>query len=123
MKYSDEEFFGQIDNSNKFYLSNGYQAKDPKSFIPKVNELLSTLSKEASTASEFYATGERDLGEGPDSKLYGLAQCTRDLKGVDCKKCLDNAISEFQNCCSGERGVRVYGGSCYIRFELYPITV
>ncbi|PON48524.1 Gnk2-like domain containing protein [Parasponia andersonii] len=123
LKYSDEYFIGQIDSRNRFYMWNVQDVKDPESFNPKVKELLSGLSNEASKTSRLYSTGELEFAAaGPDSKLYGLAQCTRDLKGIDCKKCLDDAISELPNCCTGKRGGRVVGGSCYVRYELYPIV-
>ncbi|KAL5573254.1 hypothetical protein UlMin_022851 [Ulmus minor] len=122
VKYSDEYFFGQIDNSNKFALLNVKDVENPTSFNANVKKLLSSLSYKASTTSKLYATGELEIGSGKDGKLYGLAQCTRDINGADCKKCLDVAISEIPNCCSGKRGGRVVGGSCNVRYELYPIV-
>ncbi|KAL5567106.1 hypothetical protein UlMin_030270 [Ulmus minor] len=122
VKYSDEYFFGQIDNSNKFALLNVKDVENPTSFNANVKKLLSSLSYKASTTSKLYAFGELEIGSGKDGKLYGLAQCTRDLNGADCKKCLDVAISEIPNCCSGKRGGRVVGGSCNVRYELYPIV-
>ncbi|KAF7823107.1 cysteine-rich repeat secretory protein 38-like [Senna tora] len=120
LKYSNEYFFGEIDTKNKFYMINIYDVDDPTSFNSKVNELLSSLSHEASGTPELYAIGELKL-EGSRT-LYGLAQCTRDLLGPGCKKCLDDAISEIPNCCDGKKGGRVVGGSCYVRYELYPIV-
>ncbi|KAL5567108.1 hypothetical protein UlMin_030272 [Ulmus minor] len=112
VKYSDEYFFGQIDNSNKFALLNVKDVENSTSFNANVKKLLSCLSYKAFTTSKY----------GKDGKLYGLAQCTRDLNGANCKKCLDVAISEIPNCCSGKRGGRVVGGSCNVRYELYPIV-
>uniref|UniRef100_A0A7N2LJN6 Gnk2-homologous domain-containing protein n=1 Tax=Quercus lobata TaxID=97700 RepID=A0A7N2LJN6_QUELO len=91
--------------------------ENPTSFNLKVKDLLSRLSNKAYANPKFYATG--DLKLDSSSKLYGLAQCTRDLSGLDCKKCLDTAISELPNCCDGKRGGRVVGGSCNVRYELY----
>ncbi|KAM6572710.1 hypothetical protein CsatA_016790 [Cannabis sativa] len=122
LKYSDDNFFGQIDNSNRFYMWNVQDVDNAESFNPKVKELLSGLSYKASRTSKLYATGDMDLGSGPDPKLYGLVQCTRDLNGMDCQKCLDDAISNLPNCCTGKRGGRVVGGSCYVRYELYSIV-
>lgn len=120
LKYSNEYFFGEIDDKNKFYMLNVYDVDDPTTFNSKVNELLSSLSYEASQTPKLYAVGEKKLDES--KTLYGLAQCTRDLLRSDCKKCLDDAISELPNCCDGKQGGRVVGGSCYVRYELYPIV-
>ncbi|KAF8414075.1 hypothetical protein HHK36_002074 [Tetracentron sinense] len=120
LKYSNEEFFGKIDNRNRFYLYNINNVSDSTSFNAKVKELISGLSNEAYLSPLMFATGELELEES--KKLYGLAQCTRDLSGIDCKKCLDGAISELPNCCDGKQGGRVVGGSCNFRYELYPFV-
>lgn len=120
LKYSNVKFFGEIDNGNKFYMLNVQSVNDPTSFNQKVKELLSSISSKAYVSPVLYAAGELKL-EGSE-KLYGLAQCTRDLSSINCKKCLDGAISELPSCCDGKRGGRVVGGSCNVRYELYPIV-
>jgi hypothetical protein len=77
-------------------------------------DLLSVLPNMAASDIPKHAAGELEL--------YGLAQCTQDLSGVDCQKCLDGAIGELRNCCNGKRGGRVVGGSCNVRYELYPFV-
>ncbi|KAA8524571.1 hypothetical protein F0562_010994 [Nyssa sinensis] len=119
-KYSDVEFFGKIDNSNKFYMFNIQNVNDPTPFNQKTKDLLSDLASKAYVSPVLYATGELEL---EDSKtLYGLVQCTRDLSSADCKKCLDGAISELPSCCDGKQGGRVVGGSCNFRYEIYPFV-
>ncbi|MED6205020.1 hypothetical protein PIB30_014018 [Stylosanthes scabra] len=124
LKYSNENFFGEIDEKNKFYMVNVYDVEgDAGSFNGKVSELLSYLSYKASESSVLYASGELKLDEEEGSKMvYGLAQCTGDLGGSSCKKCLDDAVAEIPDCCDGKQGGRVVGGSCYVRYELYPIV-
>ncbi|XP_059429061.1 cysteine-rich repeat secretory protein 38-like [Corylus avellana] len=120
LKYSNIDFFGEIDNKNKFYMCNVQDVDNPTSFNPKAKDLLSILSYKASDIPKVYAAGELELGSS--LKLYGLAQCTRDLSGVDCMRCLYGVISELPNCCNGKRGGRVVGGSCNVRYELYPFV-
>ncbi|KAB1199562.1 Cysteine-rich repeat secretory protein 38 [Morella rubra] len=120
LKYSDMDFFGKIDNGNKFYMWNVQEVKNTTSFNRKLKDLLSSLSYKAYASPKLYATGELVLGSS--EKLYGLAQCTRDLSSLDCKECLDGAIGELPKCCDGKRGGRVVGGSCNFRYELYPFV-
>ncbi|PSS05794.1 Cysteine-rich repeat secretory protein [Actinidia chinensis var. chinensis] len=120
LKYSNIDFFRKIDYQNRFYMWNLRNVSDPVLFNQKTKNLLSQLSEEAYVAPKMYATGELELGES--EKLYGLVQCTRDLSTVDCKKCLDSAISELPNCCDGKEGGRVVGGSCNFRYEIYPFV-
>ncbi|KAF5474590.1 hypothetical protein F2P56_006478 [Juglans regia] len=119
LKYSNKDFFGQIDNESRFYLLNVRNVSEPEVFNQKARDLLSQLAKEASTVvPKMYAVGEVELGEW--TKLYGYAQCTRDLSSMNCFKCLEDAIGELPSCCDGKEGGRVVGGSCNIRYEIYP---
>ncbi|KAF8043205.1 hypothetical protein BT93_A1524 [Corymbia citriodora subsp. variegata] len=119
-KYLDTNFFGQIDNTNKFYMWNLNNVSDPEVFNSKVRGLLTGLIDEAYTVPKLYATGEMGLED--KTKLYGLVQCTRDLTAAKCKECLEGAIGELPSCCNGKEGGRVVGGSCNFRYEIYPFV-
>ncbi|CAK8536556.1 unnamed protein product [Lathyrus sativus] len=119
-KYSDIDFFGKIDNSSKFSLLNVQSVNDPIKFNSVTKDLLSLLAYEAYMDKKMYANGELKIGES--ERVYGQAQCTRDLSSVDCKKCLDDVISELPNCCDGKKGGRVVGGSCNVRYEIYSFV-
>ncbi|KAJ0111322.1 hypothetical protein Patl1_02073 [Pistacia atlantica] len=95
---------------------------NPVTFNQKTKELLSQLAKEASVKPKMYAEGELELGYNNTMKLYGLAQCTRDLSHSNCKICLDGIIGDLPNCCDGKEGGRIFTGSCTIRYEIYPFV-
>ena len=122
LKYSNKDFLGQIDNENWFYLLNVQNVSGPTIFNQKTRELLSQLAKDASFTVKKYAVGELKLGLGESTKLYGLAQCTWDLSTIECFQCLYNAIDQLPSCCDGKQGGRVVGGSCNIRYEIYPFV-
>ncbi|XP_052170904.1 cysteine-rich repeat secretory protein 38-like [Diospyros lotus] len=117
-KYSNEEFFGDIDKKHKFYMVNTEDVKDPEVFNMKTKNLLSQLVSKAYVNPMLYAADEVELDES--KKLYGLVQCTRDLSRSNCKKCLEDAVDELLDCCDGKEGGRVVGGSCNFRYEIYP---
>ncbi|KAG7578219.1 Gnk2-homologous domain [Arabidopsis thaliana x Arabidopsis arenosa] len=121
VKYSSTNFFGKIDFENKFYLYNVNNVSDPSTFNTQTKALLTKLTKKATTGDneKLFATGEKNIGK---KKLYGLVQCTRDLKSVDCKACLNGIIGELPNCCDGKEGGRVVGGSCNFGYEIYPFV-
>ncbi|CAK7355389.1 unnamed protein product, partial [Dovyalis caffra] len=127
LKYANKDFFGQIDNGSKIYMWNVENVSNPVVFNQKTEELLSQLANKASynSTKKYYAAGEMDL-EG-SKKLYGMAQCTRDLSSVDCKKCLDGAIGELQSLAYGKEGGRVIGGSCMLEqlanSKLYKVSL
>ncbi|KAK7858486.1 antimicrobial ginkbilobin-2-like protein [Quercus suber] len=118
LKYSNKNFLGQIDNENLFSLLNVQNVSDPTIFNQKTRELLSQLATEASVTTKKYAAGHIELGES--TNVYGLAQCTWDLSSNDCFQCLEDAIGQLPSCCDGKEGGRVVGGSCNIRYEIYP---
>ncbi|KMT06271.1 hypothetical protein BVRB_7g161960 [Beta vulgaris subsp. vulgaris] len=119
LKYIDQNFFGQIDNKNEFQLSNVANISNaPSLFNQKVKGLLSQLANESASARKLYAAGEMKLDTF--TNLYGLAQCTRDLSSKNCKICLDEAINKLPTCCDGSQGGRTVGGSCNVRYEIYP---
>ena len=120
MKYSNKDFLGQIDNENWFSMLNMQNVSEPTIFNQKTRELLSQLAKDASFTTKKYAAGELELGNS--IKLYGLAQCTWDLSTIKCLQCLDDAIGQLPSCCDGKEGGRVVGGSCNIRYEIYPFV-
>nr|XP_023884992.1 cysteine-rich repeat secretory protein 38-like [Quercus suber]POF22530.1 cysteine-rich repeat secretory protein 38 [Quercus suber] len=121
LKYSNKDFLGQVDNENWFFMSNVQNVSEPTIFNQKTRELLSQLAKDASFTTKKYAVGELELGKS--TKLYGLAQCTWDLSTVECLQCLDDAIGQLPSCCDEKEGGRVIGGSCNLRYEIYPFVI
>ncbi|XP_031486859.1 cysteine-rich repeat secretory protein 38-like [Nymphaea colorata] len=118
LRYSDLQFFGKIDSENRFFICNTQNVSNPEVFNKREGELMSALSRGASTSPLYYAVGVIESGEG--SNIYGLAECTRDLSSADCKTCLDNAIASLPSFCGGKKGGRSVSGSCSLRYEIYP---
>ncbi|GMI93730.1 hypothetical protein like AT3G22060 [Hibiscus trionum] len=116
-KYSNVEFFSQVDYGNRFYMWKSNKVSEPEAFNQKTKQLLSEMANEAYANPKLYAVGETELYGS--EKLYRLTQCTRDLSTNECKKCLDGIIRELPSCCNGKGG-RVVGGSCNFRYEIYP---
>ncbi|MED6176073.1 hypothetical protein PIB30_084376 [Stylosanthes scabra] len=118
VKYSDTNFFGQVDENTEFYLLNTQNVSDAENFNYVVKDLLSVVASKASVDPKLYESGDLKVGES--ERVYGLAQCTRDLSSLECNKCLHDAIQQLPSCCDGKQGGRVVGGSCNIRYEIYP---
>ena len=119
LRYSAVEFFGEIDDEHKFYMWNTQNVTLPSTeFHAKVMKLMNSLKMKAYLSPLLFATHVTEIGLS--EKLYGLVHCTRDLSGGDCKKCLETAIDELPGVRGGKRGGRFVGGSCNVRYELYP---
>lgn len=48
--------------------------------------------------------------------VYGLVQCWEFVKGSNCQKCLDDAVSRVSSCTPKEEG-RVLNAGCYLRYS------
>ncbi|KAH0434959.1 hypothetical protein IEQ34_026726 [Dendrobium chrysotoxum] len=118
VRYADRKFFGEIDDSLKFYVTDNRTVSQKSVLDDKVEELMKRLVKTAYLTPLLFATGEMQLGGM--GELFGLVQCTKDLSGGDCKSCLNAAIAKLPSYCHGVRGGSVFGGSCNLRYELYP---
>ncbi|KAG5536463.1 hypothetical protein RHGRI_024031 [Rhododendron griersonianum] len=74
LRYSNLNFFGQVDFSEAFYYPYYNNVSDPAYFDGKVVELLDQLEGEAYVAPKLYASGA--LAIGNSTTIYGLVQCT-----------------------------------------------
>ncbi|KAK1304475.1 putative cysteine-rich receptor-like protein kinase 20 [Acorus calamus] len=120
LRYSNIRFFSSVDTSPGFVMWNANNASDPRSLFATVYGLMGSLINETAGGPGMFATGEVAVnGTGGGQKVYGLAQCTRDLSRDSCAQCLVNANQSIPGCCAGKLGGRVIGQSCNLRFEVY----
>ncbi|KAG6695163.1 hypothetical protein I3843_09G084300 [Carya illinoinensis] len=120
LRYSNQNFFGQVNVAGNIPLDNKQNISQPEQFKSVVKETLNNLTTEAAafnlSGKLMYATGEAAF---VDKTIYALVQCTRDLSGDGCNSCLQRAITEVLNCCYFSMGARLLSRSCYLRYELY----
>ncbi|KAK1303143.1 Cysteine-rich repeat secretory protein 38 [Acorus calamus] len=120
LRYSNIRFFSSVDTSPGLFMWNINNASDPRSLFAAVYGLMDSLVNEAAGGPGMFATGEVAVnGTGGGQKVYGLAQCTRDLSRDSCAQCLLDANQSMPVCCAGKLGGRVLGQSCNLRFEVY----
>ena len=83
----------------------------------KKSEWLTQLAGQASINPPMVLFGQLDIGES--NKLNASVQCTRDLLSLDCMKCLSYSIGFLPKCCDSRKAVRLFSGTCELRFEAY----
>ncbi|KAL3615259.1 hypothetical protein CASFOL_040920 [Castilleja foliolosa] len=120
MKYSDYDFFGEIDDKNKVRLYNTENSTDPKEFYKTTKGLLSNVSRMAVKTSRMFASGEIKETKKNET-IYAMAQCSRDLSKENCTRCLGGAVDELYEFTakSCPIGGRTLMGSCNVRYEIY----
>ncbi|KAF6996090.1 hypothetical protein CFC21_012480 [Triticum aestivum] len=117
LRHSNVSFFGVADMSWQPHLCNRDNATQPELFKMQLGALMNNLSSRAASSPRLFAADTVDLT--PFTKIYGMSQCTRDLAGDDCNRCLSVAVSYIPKFCDGREGGRVDTRSCSIRYELY----
>uniref|UniRef100_J3M8E9 Gnk2-homologous domain-containing protein n=1 Tax=Oryza brachyantha TaxID=4533 RepID=J3M8E9_ORYBR len=119
VRYSNASFAGAADDRTVRLWWSPESTAQPERFNLTLGALMRNLTGTAAHASPLmFAVGEADLP--PSTKIYGMAQCTRDLAGGDCDRCLVTAVSNIPTCCDGRQGGQVITRSCSIRYEVYP---
>ncbi|XP_021273604.1 cysteine-rich repeat secretory protein 55 [Herrania umbratica] len=119
LRYSKENFIGEVDTSFGIFYYNVENVTDPQSFNQELGALTNKIRSEAvMPKNEGLGKGKTKLS--PFVTLYALVQCTRDLSEIDCAQCLAIAVGNFPNFCENRKGCRVLYSSCYVRYELYP---
>ncbi|GMY36988.1 cysteine-rich receptor-like protein kinase 10 isoform X1 [Fagus crenata] len=118
LRYSNENFFGQLNVTGNISKQNEQNIPEPELFKAVVNKVLSNLTKQAAfdSLANMYATGEAPF---KDDTIYAVVQCGRDLSANNCSLCLQRAITDIQTCCYFSVGARLFSRSCYLRYELY----
>lgn len=67
-----------------------------------------------------FATGEANYSTGLHETIYVMMQCTHISLQSYCSYCLQQAVDEYTDCCSGKKGGYILKPSCWFRWDLFP---
>ncbi|KAM0844592.1 hypothetical protein ACQ4PT_056944 [Festuca glaucescens] len=116
LRHSNASFFGTADTSSLLGLCSTGNATQPELFMTQLGSLMRNLSSLAAYSSpRMFAAGEADVTSL--TKIYGMAQCTRDLGGDDCNRCLSGTVTDILSSCYGKIGGQNFRRSCAVRYE------
>ncbi|TVU19997.1 hypothetical protein EJB05_36183, partial [Eragrostis curvula] len=119
LRHANASFFGAVETSVVVYAWNPQNATQPAQFTSALGALMGNVTTKAAYASpRMFAVGSAAVT--PFVNIYAMAQCTRDLAGDDCNRCLATAVAFIPTCCNEKQGGRIVYRSCSIRFEQYP---
>ncbi|XP_061984640.1 cysteine-rich receptor-like protein kinase 10 [Populus nigra] len=121
LRYSNRNIFSTVDQDiTIFMMSPNNVTVQPDRFNQLVETTINGIAARASSApSGAKKFAVQQVNYTGIQKLYTLVQCTPDLSTLDCKRCLEGAISKLGNCCNRKQGGRVLFASCNFRYELY----
>ncbi|CAN1160693.1 Cysteine-rich receptor-like protein kinase 25 [Linum perenne] len=114
LRYSNVTFFGEAQTAPALVMGNTMNTSSPSEPNNGALALVYALIDRVPYTRMMYGTNE---SEGRGENRYAMAQCTRDLNGSDCGRCLGR-LNEFSTqCCQGRIGWRVLAPSCSLRYE------
>ncbi|XP_042520785.1 cysteine-rich receptor-like protein kinase 10 isoform X2 [Macadamia integrifolia] len=91
-----------------------HELRSSETTAKEYNNTMNKVATEAASYSDRFATQEANFMQFQN--LYCLGQCSPDLSGSDCYRCLVGVISYLP---SGKQGGRAFNPSCNVRFEMY----
>lgn len=121
VRYSFQMFFTNAVYTGKYPKQNDLEKRvsDPTSFQQVLNYLMNNISNEAafSPSKNMFATAEIEFSV--KKRIYGLAECTKDISETECRSCLSSAITELNQCCSYREGGIIVSRNCNVRFDQF----
>lgn len=121
VRYSNVSFFGKIADEPEITTWTESRVMEPERF----NRLLENTMTELVTKASNATIGDKKFAVKKENytefqSLYCLLECSPDLSGLDCNRCLKSQVAQLPTCCAGKEGGNGYNPSCYIRFEVFP---
>lgn len=113
------DFAGAADFGLATILINTQNATNPEAFDAAAGTVMGRAAARAGGAGAGFGT-EEERFDAIDVTIYGLAQCTRDLRPLMCAQCLSSAVGMFREYCRFRQGCQVLYSSCIARYEIYP---
>jgi hypothetical protein len=121
LRYSNRYIFSTMVPDPTAYFWSRQNVLDANRFdelvMATMNDLATGISNVGSGAKKF---GTKEAKFTVSQTLYTLVQCTPDLSGYDCNRCLQIAMTNLPGCCSGKTMARVLFPSCYLWYDVYP---
>ncbi|XP_074270051.1 cysteine-rich receptor-like protein kinase 8 [Silene latifolia] len=116
VRYSNESFFGILDNHWWKQSETQNVTGNVTQFLDITDDMLINIVNQAAGGGSNIKYGTGAVGYSNLETVYGLVQCTPDLSNYDCKECLVEAIARFPIC----KGSSLFRPSCNAQFETYP---
>ncbi|KAF8692170.1 hypothetical protein HU200_039772 [Digitaria exilis] len=85
--------------------------------------LMSKLTAGVTAAPSRLANDTVPYSSSSSQEMSGLAQCTRDLNGTECSKCINNYVTQLQRKFPNNTGGAIKGYSCYLIYQVGALNI
>ncbi|XP_021746894.1 putative cysteine-rich repeat secretory protein 7 [Chenopodium quinoa] len=121
VRYANRPIYSHQEQNQMSYTWSTQNVSDPMKFGKLISKMMDGLIAQAAynSSRRGYATdqGELTLFEN----VYAFAQCTPDILGNRCERCLRVAFRNMGACCGTARvSMEMYLPSCWLRYDQAP---
>nr|CAB3462575.1 unnamed protein product [Digitaria exilis] len=121
LRYSDEPIPATADLEVVF---NAYVSGEPVTSQGLSDAWLRLMTKLTSGVTADPLRLANDTAPYSSSQeMYGLAQCTRDLNGTECSKCINSYIGQLGDMFPNDTGGAIKGHSCYLIYQVGKLDI
>nr|CAB3466446.1 unnamed protein product [Digitaria exilis] len=85
--------------------------------------LMSKLTAGVTAAPSRLANDTVPYSSSSSQEMSGLAQCTRDLNGTECSKCINNYVTQLERKFPNNTGGAIKGYSCYLIYQVGALNI
>ncbi|XP_062161070.1 cysteine-rich receptor-like protein kinase 25 [Alnus glutinosa] len=121
LRYSNRYIFSTMVPDPTYSFSTQQRVPEPNRFdelvMATMNDLASRVSNVGFGAKKF---GMKEAKFTASQTLYTFVQCTPDLSGSDCNRCLRIAMTNLPGCCGGKESGVVLFPSCVVAYSVDP---
>ncbi|XP_028797667.1 putative cysteine-rich receptor-like protein kinase 9 [Neltuma alba] len=115
LRYANQSFFGTMEETS-VAVTNDTDFDEAK-VVSEGLEFMGGVAESASEKSIMFETGVLDVNNV--TKRYGMAQCTRDIRKEDCRRCLQAQLQNFRTGIGNKRRWEIYGVNCFMWYNDY----
>ena len=123
-RYANREIYGVDDEDNSRYgwsYSVGNITNDPNQFNKIFSKTIDKLIKKAAYNTTYNGYATEETSYPGFQTLYTLVQCSPDVLGLTCQKCLGRIYRTSLFCCNrGRLWMMIFRTNCQIRYDTEP---
>ncbi|KAH9602145.1 hypothetical protein KSS87_005687 [Heliosperma pusillum] len=122
VRYANRYIFSQGEEFPWIYLSSFDKVSNPVELEQKLMSTMSGLIKNTAYNSSYHGFDTEEVEVSVGLTLYCLVQCTPDVLGLPCERCLKISLAETQvACCNGgRRRLLILRPSCQLIYDTAP---
>ncbi|XP_056686613.1 cysteine-rich receptor-like protein kinase 10 isoform X2 [Spinacia oleracea] len=122
LRYANRPIFGLDEDDERYsWWFSPDNVSNPNQLQTVLFRTMGSLIQSAAynNSNHGYATGDAPFPPYPT--LYGLVQCSNDILGPPCERCLRRIYRDMQTCCNGGRlWIMIFRTNCQMRYNMAP---